>query len=237
MTQTHSFRSLRVVLALVVMLALVGVVAAQDSECPLGGYIDDSGDCSFGITVTVAYPDWLSESEAASAAVAALLNATRDQFLSWMMTPVEEFYRGGFLDISYEEYEHGAALRSIVFLTSEYTGGAHPNSYYASVTVDTIADRELTLADDIFQPGVDAIAVLQPLVVAQLVEQQGEYADLEWISDGTDSFEDYTAWAINAGTLELFFAPYQVAAYAAGSFQVSIPVDALTGVINPMLLP
>ena len=143
----------------------------------------------------------------------------------------------GSLDVTFEEFEHGAALRSVVFTISTYTGGAHPNRYFLSTTVDTVADRALTLEEDIFQPGADVIAALQPLVVADLTAQMGEYADPAWINTGTDELTDYVAWAIDTGDLVLYFPPYQVAAYAAGDFTVRIPVDNLYGVINPMLLP
>lgn len=238
MDQLRGIRGTKRALAFLLLLVFAGIGRAQDVECPLGGYIDEAtGACAYGITIDIAYPDWLSESEAASTAVGTVINEIQTGFLSSLSMMVGPYFSGAYLDISYEEFEHGAALRSIVFTISDYTGGAHGNTYFASVTVDTIANEPLSLADNIFVPGADVLAFLQPLVVEQLMITQGEYADLDWINSGTDGLDDYLAWAINAGTLELFFPPYQVAAYAMGSFQVSIPVDDLAAVINPMLLP
>lgn len=238
MDQLGGHKGTKKALVLIILLVFAGLAAAQDVACPLGGYIDEAtGACSYGITINIAYPDWLTESEAASTAVGTLINDIQTGFLGDLSMMVGPYFNGAYLDVSYQEFEHGAPLRSIVFTISTYTGGAHGNVFFDSVTVDTFANRALSLADDIFVPGADVIATLQPLVVAQLVEQQAEFADLEWINSGTDGLDDYLAWAINAGTLELFFPPYQVAAYAAGSFQVSIPVDDLAAVINPMLLP
>lgn len=223
------------------LAALSGTALAQgdaSAACPLGGMPnEETGGCDVAVTMNIAYPSWIGESEAAVTAVGDLLTAARDEFLGIVEFMFAPYSPAASLDISYIEFEHGAPLRSIVFTVNTYTGGAHPNYYYLSVTVDTLADRVLTLEDDIFQPGADVIAVLQPLVAAELAAQQGEYADIEWINGGTDELSDYVAWAINAGTLELFFPPYHVAPYAMGGFEVSIPVDDLASVINPMLLP
>jgi hypothetical protein len=222
-------------------VALTGsVLHAQDEpvDCPLGGaYNEEAGQCDMVITINVAYPNWIKDSEAALTAIGEQLAAVRTEFLSAIDLMFVPYSWAGSLDVTYEEFEHGAALRSVVFTVSTYTGGAHPNHYYLSTTVDTVADRALTLEEDIFQPGADVIAALQPLVVADLMEQQGESADADWIDTGTDELTDYVAWAIDAGNLVLFFPPYQVAVYAFGGFQVRIPVDELAGVTNPMLLP
>lgn len=226
-------------IVLAALLALAGgIVWAQDAECAFGGYpTEENGGCTYSITVNISYPPSVSEYPAAAAAVDELLTLTRDSFFADMGDMYGPYFGGGALDIFYEEYEHGAALRSIVFTVYAFTGGAHGNTYFSSITVDTIADIELALDGDIFLPDTDFVSVLQPLVVAQLAETMGEYADMDWINDGTDEADDYIAWAINAGTLELFFAPYQVAPYAMGTFQVSIPVEDLYPVINPMLIP
>jgi hypothetical protein len=222
------------------LAALTGMLHAQDEpvDCPLGGaYNEETNQCDMAITINVAYPNWIRDSEAAVTAVGEILSAVRSEFLGAVDVMFVPYSWAGSLDITYEQFEHGAALRSIVFLIYTYTGGAHPNHYFLSTTIDTIAGRELSLEEDIFQPDADVIAALQPLVVADLMAQQGEYADAEWINSGTDELTDYVAWAIDTGDLVLFFPPYQVAAYAMGDFTVRIPVDNLSGVINPMLLP
>lgn len=231
--------------ALITLLALMialtgGVLHAQDEPvaCALGGvYNEETAQCDMQITINVAYPNWIGQSETTLTAVGEQLASVRTEFLSAVDVMFAPYSWAGSLDITYDEFEHGAALRSVVFRVDTYTGGAHPNHYFLSTTVDTIADRVLTLEGDIFQPGADVISVLQPLVVADLVEQQGEYADLEWINSGTEDLEYYVAWAIDAGDLVLFFPPYQVAAYVFGGFQVNIPLEDLSSVINPMLLP
>lgn len=229
-------------ITLFAMLAALtgGLLHAQDKpvDCPLGGgYNEEAGQCDMAITINVAYPNWIRDYEAALTAVGNQLASVRSEFLGAVDMMFVPYSWAGSLDVTYEEFEHGAALRSVVFTIDTYTGGAHPNHYYLSTTVDTIANRVLTLEEDIFQPGADVIAALQPLVVADLTAQMGEYADAEWIDSGTDEMTDYVAWAIDTGDLVLFFPPYQVAAYAMGGFQVSIPVDDLFSVINPMLLP
>ena len=236
-------RTFRITFITLFALALAltgGVLHAQDEpvDCPLGGaYNEETDQCDMAITINVAYPNWIRDSEAALTAIGEQLAAVRTEFLSAVDMMFVPYSWAGSLDVTYEEFEHGAALRSVVFTVGTYTGGAHPNRYFLSTTVDTVADRALTLEEDIFQPGADVIAALQPLVVADLTAQMGEFADAEWINTGTDELTDYVAWAIDAGDLVLYFPPYQVAAYAAGDFTVRISVDDLSGVINPMLLP
>jgi hypothetical protein len=235
----RSFR-LTFITLFALLAALTGVLHAQEEpvDCPLGGaYNEEADQCDMAITINVAYPNWIKESEAALTTIGNQLASVRSEFLGAVDVMFVPYSWAGSLDVTYEEFEHGAALRSVVFTIYTYTGGAHPNRYFLSTTVDTIADRALTLEADIFQPGADVIAALQPLVVADLTAQQAEYADADWINTGTDELTDYTAWAIDTGDLVLFFPPYQVAAYAAGDFTVRIPVDNLSGVINPMLLP
>lgn len=217
-----------------------GVLHAQDEpvDCPLGGTPnEETGGCDFSVTIDISYPNWIRDSEAAIVAVSDVLADIRNEFLAAVDMMFVPYSWAGALEVTYEEFEHGAALRSVVFTIYTYTGGAHPNHYYLSTTVDTIADRALTLEDDIFQPGVDIVTALQPIVVADLMEQQGEYADAEWITMGTSELNAYGVWAIDTGDLVLFFPPYQVAPYAMGGSTVRIPVDDLAGVINPMLLP
>lgn len=223
------------------MAALTGgMLHAQDEpvDCPLGGaYNEEVDQCDMAITINVAYPNWIRDYEAALTTIGNQLASVRSEFLGAVDMMFVPYSWAGSLDVTYEEFEHGAALRSVVFTIYTYTGGAHPNRYFLSTTVDTIADRVLTLEEDIFQPGADVIAALQPLVAADLTAQMGEFADADWINTGTDELTDYVAWAIDTGDLVLFFPPYQVAAYAAGDFTVRIPVDNLSSVINPMLLP
>lgn len=222
------------------VVALTGVLHAQDepADCPLAGSFNrETGDCDFMLTVEIAYPNWIKDDETALTAVGSLLTSVRAEFFSAVDLMFAPYSPAGSLYVTYEEFEHGESLRSVVFTVSTYTGGAHPNHYYVSTVVDTVAERVLTLEEDIFLPDVDIITAVQPIVVADLVEQQGEYADLEWITSGTSDLMSYTAWAIDTGDLVLYFPPYQVAAYAMGGFTVRIPLAELAGVINPMLLP
>jgi hypothetical protein len=235
----RSFR-LTFITLFALIAALTGLLHAQDApvDCPLGGaYNEEADQCDMAITINVAYPNWIRDYEAALTTIGNQLASVRSEFLGAVDMMFVPYSWAGSLDVTYEEFEHGAALRSVVFTIYTYTGGAHPNRYFLSTTVDTIANRVLTLEEDIFQPGSDVIAALQPLVAADLTAQQAGYADADWINTGTDELTDYVAWAIDTGDLVLFFPPYQVAAYAAGDFTVRIPVDNLSGVINPMLLP
>lgn len=56
----------------------------------------------------------------------------------------------------------------------------------------------------------------------------------QWLATGTEPTADnYAAWAITPGGLEITFGQYQVAPYATGMPVVTIPVTHLAGLIDP----
>jgi hypothetical protein len=73
-------------------------------------------------------------------------------------------------------------------------------------------------------------------VQADLTAQMGEFADPQWILDGTSSLEAYMNFVVTQDALVFFFPPYQVAAYAAGPQMVAIPLEQLSGVLTSPFL-
>ena len=138
---------------------------------------------------------------------------------------------------TYEKYE-GANTASYTFLVYEDTLGAHPNSFYQTFTFDQ-QGNQLQLAD-IFKPGSNYLSVLSPLayqgVVSQLKDKEGTAPgsdELDTARVGTEpSPEALQFFYINGATLHLLFPPYQVAAYAAGAFDVPIPMSQLSAITN-----
>lgn len=141
------------------------------------------------------------------------------------------------LGATYEKYE-GANTVSYVFLVYEDTLGAHPNSFYSTFTFDQSGNL-LQLAD-IFKPGSNYLTVLSPLayqsVVAQLKAKEGSTPgsdELDTARVGTEpSPESLQFYYIDGNTLHLLFPPYQVAAYAAGAFDVPIPMSQLSTILK-----
>jgi Protein of unknown function (DUF3298) len=138
---------------------------------------------------------------------------------------------------TYQQYQSSSTV-SYVFLVYEDTLGAHPNSFYQTFTFD-LQGNQLQLAD-LFKPNTSYLTVLSPLayqnVVAQLTQREGSAPagdELDTVRMGTEpSPEALQFYYIDGNTLHLLFPPYQVAAYAAGAFDVSIPMSQLSSILK-----
>jgi len=137
---------------------------------------------------------------------------------------------------SYTEYESTSTI-SYVFTIYQDTLGAHPNTFFQTFTFDR-GGNQLQLAD-LFKANSNYLQVLSPLAYSSVVAQlklKGVDPDdtiLETVRMGTEaSPEALQFFYINEDKLHLLFPPYQVAAYAAGSFDVEIPLSQLKDILK-----
>ncbi|HVY73041.1 MAG TPA: DUF3298 domain-containing protein [Candidatus Paceibacterota bacterium] len=174
--------------------------------------------------------------------LADLLKGFKDD-LANMLTPEElarlaQDDRSYEYDLAYQAYR-GQATVSYVFTIYEDTGGAHPNSFFKTF-VFANDGAELKLAD-LFTPGSNYLTRLSSLaydgVVAQLKQKldgaEVVDSDLDTIHDGTKpDTTSFQSFYIDGTNLHLLFPPYQVAAYAAGVFDVEIPLSKLQDILK-----
>jgi len=138
---------------------------------------------------------------------------------------------------TYEPYQSTSTV-SYVFTIYEDTLGAHPNGFYQTFTFDN-QGNQLQLAD-LFKPGAAYLPKLSALayqgVVAELTAREGSVPagdELDTVRIGTEpSPEALQFYYIDGDTLHLLFPPYQVAAYAAGTFDVPIPMSSLSDILK-----
>ena len=147
------------------------------------------------------------------------------------------------LGFTYDEYQ-GSSTVSYVFLVYEDTLGAHPNAFYKTFTFDMQGNSlelgDLFLPAQAGTPNSSYLTVLSAPaykdVVAQLTQKSGSAPDsgmLETVRMGTEpSPEALQFYYISGVNLHLLFPPYQVAAYAAGTFDVSIPLASLSSILK-----
>jgi hypothetical protein len=212
--------------------------AAQEDVCYEKGGTWNADDTTciiqHQIDMDVSYPITLAQYPVVEQTVDTFVAETRSQFLAGVTAP--EMFNfpspgGFFLSISYEEYRFSDTVTSLVFTISDYTGGAHPNSYYKTFTFDLEQERVITLGD-LFVEGSNPLAVISPIVQQDLITRIGEMTDPTWIEQGTgENPENYQNFAITPDALIFFFPPYQVAAYAAGPQQASIPLAQLNAIL------
>jgi hypothetical protein len=140
------------------------------------------------------------------------------------------------LDISYKRYASDTTY-SLVFTIYQDTLGAHPNTFYRTLTFSDQTEVEL---GDLFVSGSQYLERLSSLsyekVVAELTKRTGTSPSdemLDTVRMGTaPTPETLQFFFIENDTLHLLFPPYQVAAYAAGSFDIAIPQSELIDILK-----
>lgn len=132
------------------------------------------------------------------------------------------------LTIRYEAVLHTRSLVAIRFETAEYIrGSAHPLSQ-SSVVIYDLVDHALYDTGDLFGAGIDYLDYLSQTSRTKL---RSEYPDLaanefkEMVDAGTTATsENFSVVYPSADGLHVVFNPYQVAPYARGAVELTIPL-------------
>jgi hypothetical protein len=129
-----------------------------------------------------------------------------------------------------------ASLFSAVINYSEYsTGAAHPASFIEVLNYDLRSGGTLTLQEflDGLQPAAGYLTRLGTYVKQELVEQMGGTPDaLALINQGAaPTLQNYERFNLGRNGLIVFFDPYQVAPFAAGTPEAHVPYEHLLGSI------
>jgi len=136
------------------------------------------------------------------------------------------------ISIAYEE-QLSANTASYVYTLFVDTLGAHPNAFYRTFTFDLKTGTELSIAD-LFIPRSNYLTRLSAIAEFELSKTLGDDADIEYIRQGvTAEALNFQTFSIEGENLILIFPPYQVAPYAFGTQEVSIPLSQLTEILKP----
>jgi hypothetical protein len=133
-----------------------------------------------------------------------------------------------YMEIGYSVEYADEDLISVNFINSLYTGGAHPNHYYSTLTYDLKNGKEIKLAE-LFKPGAKYLDKIAEYSIADLrsrSDESGESLGLAtdmWAEGASPTAENYEAWNITKKGLMITFDPYQVGPYAAGPQTVIVP--------------
>lgn len=127
-------------------------------------------------------------------------------------------------------------LISIGFRVEGYTaGGAHPYHYTQFFMYSLLKRRELHL-NDLFRPGSGYMEILSRYCTSELRKNPAieKCSDDRWLKMGAGpEAKNYSHVLVGIEGLEVHFDEYQVAAYACGSFEVTVPYSVLAKVIDP----
>lgn len=242
----------QIVLSLISFLLLLAIpihaAAQDDTRCSNDESISylwqiQDEDCVFeqaiSFDINIVYPTEIANYDFARTAVEEYFNEKRSEF--WQFANEMDFTFGFLnpwsLNIGYEVFHHSESIMSLQFSESVYTGGAHPNLLFKTFTFNLETQQVLGI-EDIFQPELSPLTILYPLVQSDLEAQMQEmFGDdievgIDWIADGTgEDPYNYRNFVLTEESLIFYFEPYQVAAYAAGSFTVEIPLANIQNVL------
>lgn len=134
------------------------------------------------------------------------------------------------LDTSYKVHDAGELI-SFSVQSYVYTGGAHGMTAVTYYNIDNQAKAKQLQLADLFQPGYDYLAILNQIIKQQMKEQTSPdgfnpYFDFEGISEDQGfSFKD--------GNLVIHFSQYEIAPYAAGMPEFTIPAHRYQNLLKP----
>ena len=130
------------------------------------------------------------------------------------------------LDISYTKGEVDENIISTIFNVYNFEGGAHGASYFVPLNYNVKTKTEIKLAD-MFPNNPNYLQMISDFCISDLTKQLTEkLGSLEGTSlqDGAGPKEEnFQFFLINNDSIVFYFPQYQVAFYAAGDFQVTMP--------------
>jgi hypothetical protein len=138
---------------------------------------------------------------------------------------------GSFYDQSYQLLSSPGNILSLKFAIMIYiSGAAHPVTHSRTVTYDLETGSDVTL-DQLFLPNSNYLDLIANYCKGELSKRNIDFAEF---SNGAQALpENYTNWNVTQDGLLITFDEYQVAAYAAGAQQVTVPYSELKSAIDP----
>jgi hypothetical protein len=204
-------------------------VATPSACTDLGGTVGPDNVCTVhtetaGYTIDMKFPADYPDQRA----VTDVLTRQRDQFVSAVEEPpVRDVPKA--LDIKPTTYRSGtpdAGTESLVFEEYVNVGGAHPETYYDALTYDMAKKAPITF-ESLFKPGIDPVAVLDPIVENELKTRlQGAPVDANPI--GAEMYENF---ALTDDAVIFFIGQGMWTIEAAGPQQVSVPRSELASIL------
>jgi hypothetical protein len=196
-----------------------------------------------GHTITIEYPHFTSDAQLASAdelstffegRARALVIENRSDLDSQdpeLFPRAGEFgSTNGYWENFQLSYSNENIVSVVVGVSTYGAGAAHPNYGFAAFNFTTNNGLRLFTLDQLFE---DPYAAEQQLSLLCIQSISREYwrrigeapneADSQWIADGCKpNEENFSSFSVSADGLIFHFAPYQVAAYAFGTWDVEI---------------
>jgi len=137
----------------------------------------------------------------------------------------------GFYDLYYEKesniYYNDNNLLSVLNISYEYTGGAHPVSYWASETFDVRTGKLLTLSDIFGLSNEEALERVYETVISQIEATKDEENNY-YFEDYEENVKNYYSendFILGPNGIIFYYQLYTIAPYAAGIQTFELPYD------------
>ncbi|HYF13020.1 MAG TPA: DUF3298 domain-containing protein [Candidatus Paceibacterota bacterium] len=138
------------------------------------------------------------------------------------------------LNVGYKPYSSGNYV-SYEFDIFMDTGGAHPNNLFKTLVFD-LNGNTVELGDLFTNSSyLERISQMaQTQVRDQLIARAGEASVESLINEGiAPRAENFANFVVDSDRLRIFIPPYQAAPYAAGSFEVQVPLVDVKDILKP----
>lgn len=140
------------------------------------------------------------------------------------------------------EYQVVGRLLSIVFILDFYgAGAAHENYSFKTFNFFLSPLYRIPSIKEIFSDANAALPVVRDLVRSSLKnsllknDDGSESSDptfIDWIKNGTESWDNLRHFSFVDGSLSVHFPPYEVACFADGPQRAEVPLDAIQHLLS-----
>ena len=138
-----------------------------------------------------------------------------------------------FYQVRYEATYLAPHLASVTLQFADYSGGAHPNNWRATVLWNPTADKRVTLANILADPG-KAVPAVSGLCKAKLGEQ-AKAGDWDFLDnpDFDGVVKEAAKWAVDKDGVTILFDPYAVTPYVVGPLECRLTYAELADWLKP----
>ena len=131
-------------------------------------------------------------------------------------------------ELSYEVKRNDGAVLSLLFTHYTFTGGAHPNSSFRTFHFLLPDGHDAEIGELFSARGIRRISDISINELKERLGGRDGFADEDWIRRGAGpNPANFVRFVLRPERLIVYFDAYQVAAYAAGPQEVTIPLARL----------
>jgi uncharacterized protein YecT (DUF1311 family) len=132
------------------------------------------------------------------------------------------------LDISFKVARNDSRMFAVVFTESTFEGGAHPNTNFRTMNFLMPDGWQVYLPEIFTQTGLKKISERAIADLDRQLAGPDSMSDKDWIARGAGpDWDNFSDFVLMPDRLDIQYAPYNVAAYAAGPQETKLPLAPL----------